>query len=243
MTTENNNNKLPAIVDDGFNDSDPSASPLKGTGFKFTDGDYFSYGDQLDVEGKSFAVLGRARGWQKLQKDCPPEYLMRQPGQPMPPQPHVDKADWPLNFNKVPEHPWKQAHYLYLVDTATGEFSTFWTNTAGGNHAIGELKDQIELMRQVRPNAMPIVALLSKDMPTQYGSSKPRPWFKILGWKSRGDEQGLLAAPEQKLVDVEKPSIEEVLKDELPPWATKGDELPDLGKRNFGNADPKKKKK
>jgi hypothetical protein len=58
--TQNPNAITPYV--DGFSDSDPSASPLKGTAIKFTDGDYFSFGDQIDVQGKSYAVLDRAKG-------------------------------------------------------------------------------------------------------------------------------------------------------------------------------------
>jgi hypothetical protein len=85
-------------------------------------------------------------------------------------------------------------------------------------------------MRQVRPDAIALIALQSKDMPTQYGGTKPRPYFKILGWKTRGDigPQNLLAgpeAPEQKFVE---PTNKEIYRDEIPeqdwepPWAPPG---------------------
>jgi hypothetical protein len=40
-------------------------------------------------------------------------------------------------------------------------------------------------MRQERPRAMPVIALESRDMQTQYGGTKPRPHFRILGWRQR----------------------------------------------------------
>jgi hypothetical protein len=95
----------------------------------------------------------------------------------------VDKANWPLNLNSKPEHPWKLTRYLYLLDTATGEFSTFWTDTIGGRVAVDELNDQVESMRQLRPGAHPVVQLRSVPMPTSHGGTKPRPHFKIAGWK------------------------------------------------------------
>lgn len=228
-------------ITDGFSDTDPTASPLRGTSIRFKDGHYESFGDTIDVTNKSYAVIDRVQGWQKLERDCPPEYLVRKTGEPKPAQPHVDKEAWPLNLNGEPQHPWKWTHYLYLLDTITGEFSTFWSNTIGGNVAVGELSDQVSLMRNVRPGAIPVVELAAKDMPTQFGGTKPRPHFKILGWKSHGTEQTLLTAPEQKLVDVEKPSLKEALGDEVPEkdWEAKGDLLPDLGT----HANPKKKKK
>lgn len=227
---------------DGFDDSDPTSSPLRGPGVKFKDGDYCTFGDKIDVEGKTFAVIELKRGWQRLAKDTPPEYLMREPGQPMPQQPAVPKDDWPLNLNGEKEHPWKSTHYLVLLDTATGEVSTFWSNTIGGRIAVAALRDQVDFMRKHRPNAIPVIALESRDMPTQFGSTKPRPHFQIMGWKAHDTEpQNLLAVPEQKLVDVEKPSLKEAMGgDEVPEkdWETKGDPLPNLSAET-----PKKKKK
>jgi hypothetical protein len=217
---------VPAVITDGFSDTDPTASPLRGTSIRFKDGAYESFGEAIDVEDTSYAVIDRVQGWQKLQRDCPPEYLVRATGEPKPAQPFVDKKDWPLDLNGNPSHPWKWTHYLYLLDTSTGEFSTFWSNTIGGNVAIGELSDQVSLMRNVRPGAIPVVALRSKMMPTQFGGDKPRPHFKILGWKAHGSDQTLLAAPEQNLIDVEKPSLKEQMGGDEVPF---NDPLPDLG--------------
>jgi hypothetical protein len=199
---------------DGFGDLDPTSSPLRGPGVRFKDGGYYTFGDKLDVAEKTFAVLELKRGWQKLAKDTPPEYLIREPGQPMPMQPVVPKDDWPLDLNGQPAHPWKSTHYLVLLDTATGEVSTFWSNTVGGNVAIAALRDQVEFMRKCRPGAIPIVALESRDMPTQFGGTKPRPHFQISGWKAHNAEPQQLG--EVPLVAIEAPSLAEELNDEIP---------------------------
>jgi hypothetical protein len=173
---------------DGFDvyANDATSSPIRGINMRFKDGGYYTaYSEQLDVTGESYVVIDQLKGWQKLQKDCSPEYLMQKRGEPRSPQPHVDKEDWPLNLNGVPEHPWKRTTYLWLLNTKTGEISTFWTNTVGGNWAIGDLSDQVAFMRQERPRAMPVIALESRDMQTQYGGTKPRPHFRILGWRQR----------------------------------------------------------
>jgi hypothetical protein len=73
---------------------------------------YYSFDDELDVNGKAYVVLDRYDGWQKLAEGIPAAYLMQQPGQPKPPQLHVDKKDWPLDLNGKPLHPWKWTHYL-----------------------------------------------------------------------------------------------------------------------------------
>jgi hypothetical protein len=184
------------IYNDGFDAdaSDPTASPIKGGNRRFKDAAYFEFSERANVEGKGYAVFCKEAGWQKLEAGCPPEYLMRQPGAPKPPRPGVDEADWPKNFNGQPEHPWKWTTYLHLIDVETGEVSTFSTSTIGGNIAVGELADQIAFMRKTRPDAVPVVALESKMMVTQFGSSKPRPYFRILGWRGRGDVGSSVAA-------------------------------------------------
>jgi hypothetical protein len=207
MTTSQNatSHNVPAVVSDGFATSDPTDNPLRGTAIRFKDGSYFSYNDPVDVKGKSYAVIGRVQGWQKLARDCPPEYLIRQTGESKPAQPFVDKKDWPLDLNGNPAHPWKWCEYVYLLDTAAGEFSTFWSNTVGGSVAVRALNDQVALMRNVNPNAMPVIALESAEMPTQFGGTKPRPHFQLLGWKSHGSDQALLGAPE--LREIEAPAF------------------------------------
>jgi hypothetical protein len=203
---------------DGFADGDPTASPLRGTSVRFKDGAYFAFTDRIEVKDKTYAAFDKCEGWQKLAKDTPPEYLMRVPGEPRPPQPHVAKEDWPLDLNGHPAHPWKLTYYLYLLDTATGEVSTFWSNTTGGRIALGQLTDQVKFMRRVRPGAIPVVALGSKDMPTQFGSTKPRPHFEIRGWKTSDSTDQRLLANEAPLVEVEAPSLAENMNDALPDY-------------------------
>jgi hypothetical protein len=222
-----------SVVADGFdaNQQDPTASPIRGPSRRFKDSVYLDYGQPIDASGRSFVVLDRTEGWQKLQTGCPAEYLMRKPGEPRPAQPHVAESDWPNDLNGKPAHPWKLTRYLYLLDATTGEISTFWTNTTGGRVAIDQLSDQVKFMRQARPAAVPVVALESRDMPTQFGGTKPRPHFRILGWRQRdnagtaatlaGPEQASIEAPEQsgktaKLKEVESPSLAEQLNDDLP---------------------------
>ncbi len=214
---------------DGFDAQDPTASPIRGTNIKFKDGNYYAFSDQIDVQDRAFAVLDRIEGWQKLAKECPPEYLIRNPGESRPPQPHVDRKDWPLDLNGKPEHPWKWTIFFYLLDVATGEISTFWTNTKGGYRASRELGDQVKFMRQVRSDAIPIVALESTDMPTQYKTTKPRPRFRLLGWKTRGSvgPQNLLleqqhAEPSMpNIQEIEAPSLSAELNDAIPDFDVK----------------------
>jgi hypothetical protein len=214
-----------AIYSDGFDADakDPTASPIKGGNRRFKDAAYFEFSDRIDVAGKGYAVVGKESGWQKLEAGCAPEYLMRIPGEPKQARPEVAEADWPKNFNGNPEHPWKWTTYLHLIDVETGEVSTFSTSTIGGNIAIGELADQIAFMRKTRPDAVPVVALESRDMPTQFGGTKPRPYFRILGWRGRGEagSQNLLTyepAPESSSSN----DFNDSLPDDLAPPKSKG---------------------
>ena len=85
MNANPNANALTTTAD-GFDlaASDPNASPLQGIGKRFKDGDYYAYGDQTDERDQTYAVIDRRNGWQKLQRDCPPEYAMHMPGQSRP---------------------------------------------------------------------------------------------------------------------------------------------------------------
>jgi hypothetical protein len=219
--TENANTANALAVTDGFDIAaqDPTASPIRGVNYKFKDGGYFAFAEEIDVHDQAYVVLDRRVGWQKLAKDTPPEYLMQQPGEPRPPQPHVEEKDWPLNLNGEPEHPWKLTHYLYLLNEKTGEIATFWSNTAGGNIAIGQLSDQVAFMRGMKPGAMPVVALQSRDMPTQYGGTKPRPHFQILRWKMRdATASQQLLPPEEQLRTVEAPTLSQQMGGDKVPW-------------------------
>jgi hypothetical protein len=220
LQTSNTN----ALIVDGFDASqkDPTASPIRGVSIRFKDGDYLAFGEKIDVRDRAFVVLDRHEGWQKLAKDCPPEYLMRKTGEPRPPKPYVAETDWPINLNGVPEHPFKLTHYLNLLDVKTGEVSTFWTNTIGGRIAIDQLNEQVTLMRGMKPGALPVVELRSADMPTQFGGTKPRPDFRILGYKERANvaTPNMIAGPAAPVLqDVKSPSIAEELNDDLPDFA------------------------
>jgi hypothetical protein len=202
---------------DGFDDNaDATSSPLRGIAFRFKDGEYFAYSEPFETEGRTFAVIDKSDGWQKLAEGVPPEYLMRQPGQVRPPRPEVPEKDWPLDFNGNPAHPWVLTRYLYLLDTATGEVSTFWSNTTGGRVAFDELSQQVKVTRSAQPDAIPVIALESTMMPTRYGSKKPRPYFRIAGYKLRGNIGAQLLTDETTpLVESPKLSIAEEMNDSV----------------------------
>jgi hypothetical protein len=73
-------------IHDGFDLGDPSASPIRGQNRRFKDGDYYSFAEKLDLSHNTYLVIDLREGWQKLERDCPPEYLIRIPGEPKPPR-------------------------------------------------------------------------------------------------------------------------------------------------------------
>jgi hypothetical protein len=73
-------------------------------------------------------------------------------------------------------------------------------------------------MRAVQPDAVPVVALETKAMPTSFGGTKPRPHFAIKGWRRRGgggEELPALTSPKQQFVKVKAPTTKEIFNDEI----------------------------
>ena len=219
-----NTNANALTVVDGFDDAgDNTASPVRGRLFNFKEGSFNAGSELFTTYGEEFTAYDTAIGWQKLTKGAPPEYLMRLPGQPLPPQPHVDAKDWPKNFNGVHEHPFRLTRFMYFINNKTGEVSTFSASTVGGKIAFDQLAQQGRSARSAHPDAVPVVALESALMPTQYGSKKPRPHFRIIGYRLRsqiGSQNLLTDIGGQKLLtdepSIKSPPIAEEMNDELP---------------------------
>jgi hypothetical protein len=197
-------NALTVRSDNALDEWDEAAaelSPVQGPNVKFDGGAYFSGREKtpFDTTDKQFVVMARAEGWQFLQKDQPAQYLMRDRGADKPERPHVDEAEWPTNMSGKPEHPWRYTFYVYLLDPATGETSTFSTNTAGGAIAVRELTDQIRNMRRMKPRAIPIIKLESRQFRTGFGL-KQRPHLQIVGWEQYAVDHEAIHVEEPELI-------------------------------------------
>jgi hypothetical protein len=179
-------NKAPT---DNWDVAGDEISPVRGPNIKFDAGVYSIGKEKTPIEDdKKFVVVDRAEGWQFLKKDCPAEWVMRKPGEPKPEQPFADTSTWPIGLDGKPQHPWKYTYFVYLLDLETGESSTYSSSTSGGRIAVDELTSQIRYMRNMQPGSVPIVMLQSRQMNTKFGK-KPRPHFKIAGWKMRDDSE------------------------------------------------------
>ena len=187
---------------DNWDTAGDEMSPVRGPNIKFDAGAFFIGKEKTLIEpGRKFVVTDRAEGWQFLKKDCQPEWVMRTPSEPKPERPFATEDTWPIGLNDKPEHPWKYTLFIYLIDAATGESLTFSSNTTGGRIGIDELTAQIRYMRNMQPGAVPIITLDSRMFNTKYGK-KPRPHFKIEGWKVRDtdgvDQPKLIADADNK---------------------------------------------
>jgi hypothetical protein len=174
-----------AKTPDSWDTAGDEISPVRGPNIKFDASAYYTGKEKTPIDSeRKFIVIDRAEGWQFLKKDCPAEWLMRKSGEPKPEQPFADESTWPMGLDGKPQSPWKYTLFAYLLDAATGESLTFSSSTSGGRIAVDELTAQIRYMRNMQPGAVPIVTLDSRQMNTKFGK-KPRPFFKIAGWKVR----------------------------------------------------------
>jgi hypothetical protein len=179
----------PAAID-AFDHDDPTESPIRGGNIKFDAGAYFTGKEKTRVEttNRRFVVLDKCEGWVFLKKGCQPEYVMWTPGTPKPEIPECgDECTWPLGLDGKPSRPWKWNFFVYVIDAESGETLTFSSNTVGGKIAVRDLTQQIRSMRSMKPGSMPVVELQSAMMATDWGK-KPRPHFKITGWRMRDTE-------------------------------------------------------
>ena len=93
---------------------------------------------------------------------------------------------WEEGLDGKPRPPWTLQHVAYLFDDETGAIYTFINSTAGAAMAVRELREQVQMMRNVRgATIVPVIALASKPMKTAFGV-KQRPAFKVLEWRDLG---------------------------------------------------------
>jgi hypothetical protein len=189
-----------ATTGDGFDVPEPGGGGLiVGQLLKFNNGAYFANKTEVVPLGTTLVVVAVTTLWIKWENGRPAEHRVTRPGQAHPVRddlPDQDQAEWKPGFKDQLADPWKDSRYLHLVDPQTGADYTFVTDSYGGRKAIGELKSQITNVRFAHPGAVPTVRLASTMMPTDYGP-KPRPSFKVIGWKNMS---GSATSVEQKQI-------------------------------------------
>jgi hypothetical protein len=100
---------------------------------------------------------------------------------------HLDPSKWELGPDGKPGDPYVLTRYVYLVSIVTAESFTFSTGSQGGHRAVADLSEAVRNMRQVHPQASPVISLGVAPWPTGYGM-KTRPHLKIEGWRNLRDD-------------------------------------------------------
>jgi hypothetical protein len=206
---------------DGFSVAEKSGSNLIiGKMVKFTiDGKYRV--DKADIlpDNTRMVAIDVTTAWVRWDEEKPSEHRTTQPGQIHPERadlPDQNEAAWQRGLNGDPTDPWRDTRYLRLIDPRTGQDYTFVTDTFGGRKAVGELKSQISNVRFAYAGAVPLVQLGGTMMKTAFGL-KPRPEFKVVGWRNKNTAAVQLTDGTQHKVAEESPSeIEPPFNDQIP---------------------------
>jgi hypothetical protein len=175
---------------DGFAvQENTSTTMIVGKMLKYIDGRYTVDKTETMPANTTLVAVGTITAWVHWENSKPIEHRITQPGQSHPYRdelPDQDEKNWPPGMNDEPSDPWRDTRYLHLIDPQTGADYTFVTDSFGGRRAVGDLKSQIANVRSVHPEAVPLVQLATTTMKTRFGQ-KPRPEFKIVGWRGMHD--------------------------------------------------------
>jgi hypothetical protein len=207
---------LPANDDDGWADAaaEITSRVLRGTLLKYADWKWTKGTEGTPIkDGTQLVALGTRAAWVKWQGGKPVQYVMRQPGKPLPERDELgdlDQGQWEAGPDGTPRNPWQNTRFVYLLDPITVEQFTFSTSSGGGRSAVTNLADQIKRMRELgHPDAMPIVELSAEPMKTKFGQ-KSKPVFKIVKWHGGGNGN------DRGSKEIAPPSLKEEMADEIP---------------------------
>jgi hypothetical protein len=136
----------------------------------------------------------------------------------------VPRNKWELDLNGKPRPPYEKAFVVYFLDLDSAERSTFINSTVGSAIAVSTLKDKVYWMRKMRgAGVVPQVEFTWAPMGTRFGIKK-RPDFKVLNWvdftpggSTLPPASGPKQLPPLQPKQVENPSVEEDLDDQIPP--------------------------
>jgi hypothetical protein len=242
------------ISADGFDDDAGGGTDqvrvIIGEKWSFSgEGTWVNADEELILPNREVVVVRIARVLQKWVDQCPVHEATKflAPGESVDIEGLNDecpRAEWTEDLNGKPRGPWQVQSIVYMVDPANMQRFTYPTSTVGGNIAIGELKDAVNLMRKFRGAGIcPVVTLATKHMKTKFGG-RQRPHFAILRWfsfdggappmqlpagpapKRLGPDQSAAPAPapaKRDAIDmlvggtiVEEPTLREQLNDKIP---------------------------
>jgi len=175
------------------------AGIIQGTVTKFTNEATWVTRDEVELSRDlELIATGIVRVVQKWINQQPVETRILEPGEKFPDLETLNetapKSEWAEGPDGKPRGPWQAQHILYLLDLKTMDKFTFPTGTTGGRIAVGELRDKLVSMRQLRgPGVYPLVSLGDTFMKTKWGG-RQRPHFQIVRWVRLGGEGGKVEA-------------------------------------------------
>jgi hypothetical protein len=130
----------------------------------------------------------------------------------------IPKAEWPIGLTGQPEPPIKPVYGVRLFRPRDGALFAFEHDTTGQRIAVGELTQQINVMRALRGEVIPVVKLGAKSWKTSFGV-RLRPHYEITGWRQIGEGKPALMQIEDKSTDeksVKPVTASEELNDSIP---------------------------
>jgi hypothetical protein len=156
---------------------------------RFKEGRFYIGDDEVPLGHEYVAdTMSWTRGWVKWVDGLIAETRMDMvaDGNPMLTRAELgdtDEGSWDRDERTgAPRDPWQQ-HILPLEDRETGEFVIFVTSSVGGRIAVERVCNFVgRQYKQKRQSGLPVIKLGSKDMPTKFGGTKPRPEFPIVRW-------------------------------------------------------------
>jgi hypothetical protein len=220
-----NDTNLPVVG--GFHDDDDDRDNKRliiGTKLKCTDGQWSaSDGSELKPE-TNYLVRGTLTAAQLWKANTPVETTIKEPGKPFPDVDELNKEiprdTWEKGLDGKPREPWQITRVVYLIRIPDGKLFTYLNSTFGAKLAVGALRDQVNVMRDLRgADVVPIVKLRSAPFKTKFGQ-KIRPDFVVVEYREIAGSRQAASLLEAKGVEIGKPvkpvSIEEELNDSIP---------------------------
>jgi hypothetical protein len=196
-------NALARTEDHDWTNEYQSADPVRGKVIRFITDRFVAGREKTPLPpDHQYIVIEAREGWRRLEAGSKPEWLMRQPGEPKPGQPHVPESEYVTDLSGQRVNPWRYLKWLYLVDAATGVISTLEVGSIGGLMSVAELGQQISGMRQLKGSgAVPVIELGVQPFKTKFGMKK-RPEFVVVGWKTANTEAPLALTHEPDDADI-----------------------------------------
>ena len=217
-----NDTNLPVVG--GFYDDDDDRDNKRliiGIKLKCTDGQWSASDGSEPKPEAHYLVRGTATAAQLWQGNIPVETIIKEPGKPFPDVNELNEklpqSGWEKGLDGKPRPPWLITRAVYLIRVPDGKLFTYLNSTFGAKLAISGLRDQVNVMRELRgADVVPIVKLSKAPMRTKFGQ-KLRPDFVVVEFRQvAGPRQAVLEA---KAVEIGKPvapvSTEEALDDSL----------------------------